>query len=144
MNKWEPAWTTHLAAAISTLGFVRPNDATDVLRDYAGSPVSHPTDPERVPGDSRIFVGLIASGGSLLKDPVLRDELRDLWGARAVEMESSGVRDAVRTKQKELISVRGIMDYCDGSKNDNWKFYAALAAAAFTRMLISRIPPDWL
>jgi nucleoside phosphorylase len=144
MNRWDNAWATHLAQAMQSLGFVRPAEQSDTLRNHAGSPIAHPVDPERPFGASRIFVGLIASGGALLKDPILRDELRDTWGARAVEMESSGVRDAVRIKQKELISVRGIMDYCDGTKSDHWKFYAALAAASFTRMLISRIPTDWL
>jgi nucleoside phosphorylase len=144
LNKWDPAWERYLASASTTLQFSRPPDTTDILRDYSGVPVHHPDDEERVTGKSRVFEGLIASGATLLKDPILRDELRDLWGARAVEMESSGVRDAVRTKQKELISIRGVMDYCDGGKNDHWKLYAALAAASFTRMLVSRIPLDWL
>jgi nucleoside phosphorylase len=144
MNKWNPTWIAQLSAALHNVGIARPDATSDILRDHGGFPIHHPKDEERTENEPRIFNRLIASGGSLLKDPILRDELHDIWGAAAVEMESSGVRDAVRTKKKELISVRGIMDYCDGAKNDSWKNYAAIAAAAFTRMLVSQIPEDWL
>ena len=35
--------------------------------------------------------------------------------------------------------VRGICDYCDSHKNDDWQQYAAVVAAAYTRALIESI-----
>ncbi|KAL2858989.1 hypothetical protein BJX68DRAFT_227585 [Aspergillus pseudodeflectus] len=35
--------------------------------------------------------------------------------------------------------VRGICDYCDTDKNKGWRSYAALAAAAFAKMVLSFI-----
>lgn len=143
-GKWDPEWRRFLATARKRARVARPNALLDVLRDSRGRRLQHPADPERRAASPRVFVGLVASGGTLLRNPVLRDELRDKWKTKAVEMESSGVRDAVIGKGKDLISVRGIMDYCDGRKADRWKPYSALAAAAFARMLIRRIPPGWL
>jgi nucleoside phosphorylase len=140
---WDAAWESYLLSAMEFNRVLRPKDETDILRSRTGEIIGHPFDPDRT-GLPKVFTGLIASGATLLKDPVLRDKLRDTWNARAVEMESSGVRDAARTKQKEIIAVRGIMDYCDSMKGDKWKAYAALSAAAFARMLISRIPYNWL
>lgn len=36
--------------------------------------------------------------------------------------------------------VRGICDYCDSHKNDDWQQYAAIVAAAYTRALIESMP----
>jgi nucleoside phosphorylase len=38
--------------------------------------------------------------------------------------------------------VRGICDYSDSHKNKEWQEYAAIAAAAYTKDLLYRIPPS--
>ncbi len=37
--------------------------------------------------------------------------------------------------------IRGIADYLDGTKNVDWQPYAALCAAAYTKTLITDLPP---
>jgi nucleoside phosphorylase len=39
------------------------------------------------------------------------------------------------------LTIRGISDYCDTHKNDDWHQYAALAAAAYAKELLSVIQP---
>jgi nucleoside phosphorylase len=85
----------------------------------------------------------IASADTLLKDPKLRDELRDRFGVRAVEMEGSGVQTAAWASGIDILVVRGICDYCDAHKNDIWQNYAALVAAAYARALIEILPDAW-
>lgn len=38
------------------------------------------------------------------------------------------------------IVIRGICDYADSHKNKQWQGYAALAAASYTKELLSYIP----
>jgi nucleoside phosphorylase len=116
-------------------GYRRPSDDKDVL--HAGRRVvSHPKDPDRRPRKPRVHRGAIGSANILLKDPALRDQIRDQYGARAIEMEGSGVMDAGWAVNKDIMVVRGICDYCDDYKSDDWQPYAALAAAAYAKCLV--------
>ena len=134
-------WKRWLAEGLDRLGWARPDAATDVLAGDSG-PVPHPGDPKRREGQPRVFLGPIASANTLLKDPAKRDALRDQFGARAVEMEGSGIADATWTHGIGYLVVRGICDYCDATKNDTWQMYAAMAAAAYVRPCWRRCR-DW-
>jgi nucleoside phosphorylase len=103
-------------------------------------PIAHPRDSKRKRGQPRIFIGPIASANKLLKSASERDELRDRFGVKAVEMEGSGIADAAWSLEKNYFVIRGICDYCDGNKNDEWQMYAAVVAAAYTRALLESIP----
>jgi nucleoside phosphorylase len=96
--------------------------------------------PERTEQDQDTFVihfGRIASGDSVIKDAVLRDEIRSRCdGALCVEMEAAGV-DANR----RCLVIRGISDYADSHKCDMWRSYAAGKAAAFARELLCKVQP---
>lgn len=134
-------WEAYVASAQHLVGATRPDASTDVL---AGSrpphaPVAHPMDRKRSEGQPRVFMGPIASANTLLKDPVLRDRLRDQYGIKAVEMEASGIADATWAHGVGYLAVRGICDYCDKKKNDDWHMYAAIVAAAYTRALLGRM-----
>jgi nucleoside phosphorylase len=100
----------------------------------------HPPDSGRRPGQPRVFLGPIASGNTLLKDPSKRDALLTQFGVKAVEMEGSGIQDATWAHEVGYLVVRGICDYCDRNKNDDWQKYAALAAAAYVRALLETMP----
>lgn len=138
-------WETIISAGTVRLGerFERPNDDRDILR-HDGSLVDHPRDINRRKGAPRVHPGAIGTADTLLKSSVKRDDLRDRYGIRAIEMEASGLQTAAWAQGKDVFVVRGICDYCDEHKNDDWQNYAALAAAAFTRALVEATAQEWL
>lgn len=102
-----------------------------------GASVGMPPMPEGCDGNRpRIHFGPIASANTVVKDVELRNQLKDKFKAKAVEMEASGVADAAWLSGKSYFVVRGICDYANPDKNDAWQKYAAAAAAAFTREII--------
>lgn len=134
-------------------GFARPAQATDVL--YKPSVVhtddkqncqkccgSHPSKlHERQPRGEwvqspAIHYGLIASGNTLVKDALFRDELARKKGILCFEMEAAGLMNRL-----PCLVVRGICDYSDSHKNKDWQGYAAMTAAAYAKDLLSEIRP---
>jgi nucleoside phosphorylase len=140
--KGEHPWNILISRGMKVLHLTRPTRAMDVLISTTepGNVVSHPKDPKRKAGEPRIFIGPIASANTLLKDAVLRDDLRDRFGVKAIEMEAAGVATASWDVGVGYLVVRGICDYCDDNKNDLWQEYAAVVAAAYTRALLASIP----
>jgi nucleoside phosphorylase len=128
-------WVDLLRRGDKLKNSARPGEETDVLLGGA----AHPVDPDRAPGEPRIFHAAIASSGVLLKDPVKRDRLRDRFGVRAVEMEGAGIADAAWAGEVGYLVVRGICDYCDQNKGYLWQEYAAIAAAAYARAVLGRM-----
>jgi len=139
-------WQALIDQATDELGITRPPQETDTLASstFPVRVIPHPEDPKRAEGRPRIHIGPIASANMLLKDPVKRDELRDRFSVKAVEMEGSGVVDATWHHEVGYLVVRGICDYCRHSKGDDWQQYAAIVAAAFTRALLESIHPEQL
>ncbi|KGO47580.1 Nucleoside phosphorylase [Penicillium expansum] len=86
-----------------------------------------------------VYYRNIASGNSVLKDATIRDtyandpELNIL----CFEMEAAGLINNI-----PCLIIRGICDYCDSHKNDDWHKYAALTAAAYTRELLLVLRPQ--
>jgi nucleoside phosphorylase len=139
----ERPWDSILSHATIKLGdkFERPSASQDVLYE-AGKVIPHPSRDERA-DLPRVHGGVIGTADILLKDDIARNELRDRFGVRAVEMEASGLQNAAWAQGKDIFVVRGICDYCDEHKNDIWQNYAALAAAAYTRAVIESMPIEW-
>ena len=141
-------WEEYVGRAGHLRLAARPDAGRDVLLASREpfAPVSHPVDGKRIEGQPRIFMGPIASGNVLLKDPVCRDRLRDEHKVKAVEMEASGIADATWNHGVGYLVVRGICDYCDKNKNDDWHMYAAIVAAAYARAVVERMarggPPE--
>ncbi|RVD82093.1 uncharacterized protein DFL_006529 [Arthrobotrys flagrans] len=92
--------------------------------------------PSRVEDQPYMHYGLIASGNQVMKHGITRDKLSKEKGVLCFEMEAAGLMD----KLPSLI-IRGICDYSDSHKNKIWQPYAALAAAAFAKILLLRLPP---
>jgi nucleoside phosphorylase len=128
----------------------RPSPEKDVLfqSDYEHNP-SWPTcancDRSRVVNrDERealdepvVFYGLIASGNRVMKHATERDKIsKDLDVAICFEMEAAGLMNDFR-----CIVIRGISDYCDSHKNDEWQPYAAVAAAGLAKEILSYMDP---
>jgi nucleoside phosphorylase len=90
-------------------------------------------------GDPRVVVhrGTIASGELVIKDGKLRDLLAKQYDILCFEMEAAGA-----LADFPCIVIRGISDYSDSHKNNQWQGYAAAAAAAYARQLFFYIPID--
>lgn len=87
--------------------------------------------PDRASDIPVIHYGNIASGDIVIKDAQSRDSLRDKYEAICVEMEAAGIVDTFG-----CLVIRGICDYADSFKNDQWHHYAALVAAAYAKELL--------
>lgn len=138
----ERPWVRYIERGVERLSAAHPPADTDVLVSSAdpNEVITHPDDPRRVNDLPRIFLGPIASSNTLLKNPLKRDQLRDRFGVKAIEMEGSGIADAAWTIEIQYLVVRGVCDYCDSRKGDEWQVYAAVVAAAYTRALLEATP----
>ncbi|CAI7613920.1 unnamed protein product [Penicillium pancosmium] len=123
--------------------FAHPGWETDRLYDAA---YDHPTDREcdpqrritrvkRCPDTPRVHYGLVASGNQVIKDAKTRDKLRTEHPILCFEMEAAGLMN-----QLPSLVIRGICDYADTHKDKDWQSYAALTAAAYAKILVSKIP----
>ena len=84
-----------------------------------------------------IHYGTIASGNQVIKHGVTRDRLSKELGVLCFEMEAAGLMPDF-----PCLVIRGICDYADSHKNKRWQEYAAAAAAAFAKELLSVTSPD--
>src|SRR5467141_4062939 len=126
--------------------FSRPADEQDTLFNSA---YDHPEgedtcincdkrqlihrDP-RTSDEPQIHYGLIASGNQVMKHGKTRDQLGEKHGMLCFEMEAAGLMN-----QLPCLVIRGICDYSDSHKNKDWQGYAALAAAAYAKILLSLV-----
>ena len=131
-------WDVYIKLYMEKLRFDKPDSSQDVLFSSINTNeiVEHPFDKNRHDGVPRVFYGTIASANKLLKNPVKRDNLRDQFNVRAIEMEGSGIADATWNQDRGYLIVRGICDYCDENKNDLWQKYSAVVSAAYVRALL--------
>ncbi|KDN72344.1 hypothetical protein CSUB01_00027 [Colletotrichum sublineola] len=85
--------------------------------------------------DSEIHYGIIASGNTLVKDAAARDQIVDNIGEDCLcfEMEAAGLMD-----EFPCLVIRGICDYADSHKNDQWQQYASATAAAVVSIASER------
>ncbi|PKK53318.1 hypothetical protein CI102_3363 [Trichoderma harzianum] len=91
---------------------------------------------KKEPRDMCVHYGLIASGNQVIKDATLRNKLnKDLNShVLCIEMEAAGLMNNF-----PCIVIRGICDYADSHKNDNWQEHAAAVAAAFAKELLGYV-----
>lgn len=84
-----------------------------------------------------IHYGLIASANELMRDAEIRDKLAMDKDVLCFEMGAAGLMNHF-----PCLVIRGICDYADTHGNTEWQGYAAMAAAAYTKDLLCRIPPN--
>ncbi|KAF3292271.1 hypothetical protein TWF132_005661 [Orbilia oligospora] len=91
-------------------------------------------DPRR----ARVHYGLIASGNQVIKNAQKRDEISKCLGNKVfcIEMEAAGLVDC------PAAIIRGICDYADETKNDDWQEYAAVLAAICAKELLKCVQPS--
>ena len=98
--------------------------------------------PDGTSVSPNVHVGVIASGEKVVADAKFVAELKKSWPQlTGIEMEGLGAALAAyeAATAPELLLVKGICDWADRHKNDDWHAYAAAAAAAFTIALIRHI-----
>ena len=92
-------------------------------------------DSEGVQNDRPVIhYGLIASGSKVIASAGERDRLRRDADILCFETEAAGLMDRF-----PCLVVRGISDYADSHKNDEWQRYAAAAAAAYAKELLGEV-----
>jgi nucleoside phosphorylase len=87
--------------------------------------------------DPVVHYGLIASGNRVIKHGGTRDKLGQELGILCFEMEAAGLMNNF-----PCLMIRGICDYADSHKSEQWQGYAAATAAAYTKELLSVIHPN--
>ncbi|KAM0273862.1 hypothetical protein ACHAQH_008194 [Verticillium albo-atrum] len=110
----------------------------------SGSDCRNCVSVEEVPRDTResadpeIHYGIIASGNTLVKDAVARDQLIADIGEDCIcfEMEAAGLLNHF-----PCLVIRGVCDYADSHKNDRWQRYASATAACYAKELLAYVPP---
>lgn len=85
-----------------------------------------------------VFYGCVASGNSVMRDAKQRMVYAKDPTAQALcfEMEVAGLMNDF-----PCIAIRGISNYADSHKNDEWEYYAAAAAAAYAKELLYVVKP---
>jgi nucleoside phosphorylase len=111
-----------------------PSFVTAIQSGYPGS----------LPDDfaMRIHYGPMACGPHVVKDAKYMAKLRSHeHSLLALDMESYGVALAASmcstpARTVHAVVVKGVVDYADGAKNDDWHDYAAYASAAYARHIL--------
>jgi len=121
----------------------RPDARVDLLYrdDRSDDLVPHPHQRQRQPAYPLIHYGLLGGGGRLIRRAVERDRLARRYGLIGFEMEGDGVSASTYLQGVSWFMVRGVSDYGDAHKNDQWHRYASIAAAAYVRALLARLAP---
>jgi nucleoside phosphorylase len=85
-----------------------------------------------------VHYGIIASANSVMKNAKVRNQYATdpELNVLCFEMEAGGLMNNF-----PCLVIRGICDYSDSHKNDEWHNYAALAAAAYARELFHVLKP---
>ncbi|QPC58020.1 hypothetical protein HYE67_000251 [Fusarium culmorum] len=79
----------------------------------------------------KIHYGKFASGDMVIKSAEYRDQLAASKDAIGFEMESVGVWEVF-----PCVVIKGVSDYADSHKNDDWHEFAAASAAACTKAFL--------
>lgn len=88
------------------------------------------------PNNPIVHYGCIMSGNRVIKSAKVRDDMSQNYNAIAIEMEAAGIMNRL-----PVAVIRGISDFADAEKTDDWQFYAAAAAAAYAKELLMHLDP---
>ncbi len=134
----EKPWDDYISTGAGRIrSAARPSadkDPHTSIRDYKKGFVY-----ERPDDRPFVHVGTIGSANTLLKDGRYRDSLGKKHGMLAYEMEGAGVAIAAAAAGIGYLNIRGICDYADSNKNDDWQTYASVCAAAVARAILERL-----
>ncbi|CAN92439.1 Hypothetical WD-repeat protein alr2800 [Sorangium cellulosum So ce56] len=101
------------------------------------------TEPRPARGESTRHVGVICSSDAVIASRSFVDACRQLWpDLVGLEMEGAGVTAALHSERHrpKFLMIRGVSDLASGpSGSDDWRAYAADAAAAYTIGLLRHL-----
>lgn len=83
---------------------------------------------------TRVWYGAIGSGEKVMKNARKRNELRDKHNIIGLEMEAAGTMNRI-----PVGVIRGVCDYGDRHKANEWQPYAAAMAAAYAKAILYEI-----
>ena len=138
----------HLRLMEDMPGYQRPADDRLYRADYEHKSGKNCTSceadglEERPPRETSrevtVHYGIIASANSVMKNATERDQYAKdpELNVLCFEMEAGGLMNNF-----PCLVIRGICDYSDSHKNDEWHKYAALTAAAYARELLHVLKP---
>ncbi|KAI9155124.1 Kinesin light chain [Paramyrothecium foliicola] len=84
-----------------------------------------------------VHFGLIASGDTVMKSGIERDQISQFEGVIGFEMESAGVWDTF-----PCIVIKGVCDYADSHKSKTWQRFAAGTSAACAKAFLEFWEPS--
>ncbi|KAK3293566.1 nucleoside phosphorylase domain-containing protein [Chaetomium fimeti] len=118
--------------------FVDPGQENDLLYQSNKDGTERLAKRERRPDGkrTRVWYGPIGSGDKVVKNARIRDELRDKYNVIGLEMEAAGTMNRI-----PVGVIRGVCDYGDEHKNEEWQPYAAAMAAAYAKAVLAEIRP---
>ncbi|KAK0622158.1 hypothetical protein DIS24_g11345 [Lasiodiplodia hormozganensis] len=92
-----------------------------------------PAVQDKRPKGPELLFGIIASGNKVIKNEKMRAKIVELAGpdTMCIEMEAAGLMDSF-----PCLVIRGICDWADSHKNDQWHNYAATTASAAAKELL--------
>ncbi|GMF91910.1 unnamed protein product [Aspergillus oryzae] len=131
-------------------GFAYPGSSYDQLfwdnyrhtggRSCAGcDPAQRIHREDRFDTSPEIHYGIVATGSAVVKHAPTRAQIKQRHGAICLEMEAAGL-----INNFPCIVIRGISDYANSHKNDQWHSYAAATAAACAKELLGFVQPTAL
>ncbi|EME89175.1 uncharacterized protein MYCFIDRAFT_104649, partial [Pseudocercospora fijiensis CIRAD86] len=85
--------------------------------------------------DPLIHYGLVAFSGHLTRQGAIQDRVANKRDILCIDKDTAGLRNAGR-----YLVIRGICDYADAHRSELWHAYAAAAAAAYAKEVLSFIP----
>lgn len=117
--------------------YIHPQNAASCIEVCKQQDQSFVKRPARSlnPDQPYIHYGIVGSADNLMKNATLRDELASADGILCFEMEAAGLMNS----DLRCMVIRGICDYSDTHKNDDWQEYAAAAAAAYAKELMGAV-----
>lgn len=118
--------------------FRDPGQGQDKLYEIDENGTEHLVKREERPDSkrTRVWYGSIGSGEKLMKNAEERDKLRDRYDLIGLEMEAAGTMNQI-----PVGVIRGVCDYGDEHKNNEWQPYAAAMAAAYAKAVLYQISP---
>ena len=127
-----PRWSVYRSDAqlLSSLMTVKGTDWTSRINGRR---------PDGSTATPTVHVGLILSGNKVIADSKQAGALRSVWNrAVGIEMEGAGAAAAVYQMDDapSFLMVKGICDYANAHKNDDWHAYAADVASALVAAYI--------